>query len=146
MPNQTEPAGSPGVTTPQASRQSASMRWASWVTAANVVVASGFAVAGLVKPDLVVPAGSMPNSASAIFALYAAARTLPLAVFSLGAIYRRAPRALLLLGSLAGVIQGLDALVGVVGHDVGKTIGPLVIAAFEFHAMRRLAVSLRPSR
>jgi len=49
------------------------MRLASAVTLINVLVATGFSIFGLVRPDLIVPAGTMASGASAIFAMYAAA-------------------------------------------------------------------------
>src|SRR2546428_9847830 len=89
------------------------MRLAALVTAINVLVASGFAIAAIIRPQLVVPAGSVPTEASLILARYAAARTIPLALFALAAIYKRATRALLILGTLAGAMQLLDAGIGV---------------------------------
>jgi len=65
-------------------------------------------------------------------AMYAAARTIPLALFALGAIYKQATPALLLLGSLAGAMQLLDAGIGLFEHDPGKCAGPLFIAALQF--------------
>jgi len=119
------------------------MRAAGVVTALNVLVASGFSIAGLVSPEAILPAGDAPNGASLIFALYAAARTIPLALFVLAAIYRGSAAALLVLGALAGVMQLLDAGIGLVQHDVGKTVGPLVIAVAQFAvlwALRRAMV------
>ena len=108
---------------------------ASALTALNVLVASGFSIAGLIKPDLVLPPGATPTGASAIFAMYAATRTIPLALITLVAIYQRSASALLVLGLLAGIIQLLDAGVGLVQHDVGKTIGPLFLAMLQAYAV-----------
>lgn len=55
------------------------MRLASLVTAINVLVASGFSIAAIFRPEAVVPAGSIPTEASLLLAMYAAARTIPLA-------------------------------------------------------------------
>ena len=52
--------------------------------------------------------------------MYAAARTIPLALFALGAIYKQATQALLFLGALAGTMQLLDAGIGLFEHDPGK--------------------------
>jgi hypothetical protein len=125
------------------SSRAGAMRAACVVTALNVLVASGFAIAGLVSPAAILPPGAAPNEASLIFALYAAARTIPLALFVLAAIYRGSAAALLVLGALAGVMQLLDAGIGLVQHDVGKTVGPLVIAGVQFGVLwglRRFAV------
>jgi hypothetical protein len=64
--------------------------------------------------------------------MYAAARTIPLALFALGAIYKQSISALLILGALAGTIQLLDAGIGLFEHDLGKCAGPLFIAALQF--------------
>jgi hypothetical protein len=67
--------------------RAAAMRGASIVTGINVLVASGFSLAGLVSPQSVLPGAGTPGRASQVFALYAAARTIPLALFALVAIY-----------------------------------------------------------
>jgi len=108
------------------------IRLASLVTALNVLVASGFSIVGIVRPQYLVPAESVPTQATLILALYAAARTIPLALFALGAIYKRATNALLILGALAGTMQLLDAGIGLFEHDLGKSAGPLIIAALQF--------------
>ena len=109
---------------------------ASALTALNVVVASGFSIAGLIKPELVLPAGATPTDASAIFAMYAAARTIPLTLITMAAIYAGRAPALFVLGLLAGIIQFADAAVGLLQHDVGKTVGPLFLAIPQVYAVR----------
>jgi hypothetical protein len=108
---------------------------ASALTALNVVVASGFSIAGLMKPELLLPAGATPTDASAIFAMYAAARTIPLALITMAAIYKRSASALLVLGLLAGIIQLADSAVGLFQHDIGKTAGPLFLAILQVYAV-----------
>jgi hypothetical protein len=88
-------------------------------------------------------AGYAPTEASFIFAMYAAARSIPLALMALIAIYKQSEAALLIFGTLAGFIQLLDAGVGLVQHDLGKAIGPFVIAAFQFFAVYLLNRSAR---
>jgi hypothetical protein len=124
--------------TPLSSR-SATKRIASLVTAINVLVASGFSIAALVSPKSILPAGYAPTEASFIFAMYAAARSIPLALMALIAIYKQSEAALLILATLAGFIQLLDAGVGLLQHDPGKVIGPLVIAAFQLFAVYLLS-------
>ena len=119
------------------------MRLAAIVTAANVLIASGFSIAGLIAPAALLPPGDAPNEASFIFAMYAAARTLPLALAALVAIYKRSATALLALGALAGLVQLVDAAIGLYQHDLGKTIGPLVIAGLQFYAALRLENAAR---
>jgi hypothetical protein len=122
---------------------STAKRIASLVTAINVLVAGGFSIAGLVSPKSILPAGYAPTEASFIFAMYAAARSIPLALMALIAIYKQSEAALLILGTLAGFIQLLDAGVGLLQHDPGKVIGPLVIAAFQIFAVYLLNKSAR---
>jgi hypothetical protein len=97
----------------------------------------------LIGPKSILPAGSAPTDASFIFAMYAAARTIPLAFIALIAIYKHSEPALLILGTLAGFIKLLDAEVGLLRHDPGKSIGPFVIAAFQFFAVYFL---IKPTR
>jgi len=78
-----------------------------------------------------------------LLAMYAAARTIPLALFALGAIYKQAAPALLILGALAGVIQLLDAGIGLFEHDLGKFAGPLFISVLQFVVLYLLHRSVR---
>src|ERR1700676_2756106 len=119
------------------------MRLASLVTAINVLVASGFSIAAIIRPQYLVPADPVPTEASLLLAMYAAARTIPLALFALAAIYKRAVPALLILGALAGAMQLLDAGIGLFEHDLGKCAGPLFIAALQFFVMYLLHRSVR---
>jgi hypothetical protein len=119
------------------------IRLASLITGINVLIASGFSIVGIVRPQYLVPVESVPTEASLLFAMYAAARTIPLALFVLGAIYKQAAPALLILGALAGVTQLLDAGIGLFEHDLGKCAGPLLIAVLQFFVVYRLHRSLR---
>jgi hypothetical protein len=119
------------------------MRLASLVTTINVLVASGFSIAAIIRPQYLVPAESVPTEASLLFAMYAAARTIPLALFALAAIYKRATPALLILGSLAGAMQLLDAGIGLFEHELWKCAGPLFIAVLQLFAVYLLHRSVR---
>ena len=119
------------------------IRLASLVTAINVLVASGFSIAAIIRPQYLVPAESVPTEASLLLAMYAAARTIPLALFALGAIYKQAAPALLILGALAGAVQLLDAGIGLYEHDLGKCAGPLFIAVLQFFVVYLLHRSVR---
>ena len=119
------------------------IRLTSLVTAINVLVASGFTIAAIFRPEVVVPAGSIPTEAALLLAMYGAARIIPLALFTLAAIYKRAASALLILGALAGGIQLFDAGIGLFQHDLGKSAGPLFIAALQFFVVYLLHRSLR---
>lgn len=120
-----------------------SMRLASLVTAINVLVASGFSIAAIIRPQYLVPADSVQTEASLLLAMYAAARTIPLALFALAAIYKRAVPALLILGALAGAMQLLDAGIGLFEHDLGKCAGPLFLAVLQFFVVYLLRGSAR---
>ena len=87
------------------------MRLASVVTAINVLVATGFTIAAIIRPQYLVPA-AVPTEASLLLAMYAAAPRIPLALLVLGAIYKQATPALLILGALAAAMQLLDAGIG----------------------------------
>jgi hypothetical protein len=111
------------------------IRLASLVTAINVLVASGFSIAAIIRPQSLVPAESVPTEASLLMAMYAAAPRIPLALFALGAIYKQATPALLILGALAGI--------GLFEHDLGKCAGPLFIAVLQFFVVYLLHRSVR---
>jgi hypothetical protein len=118
------------------------IRLASLVTAINVLVASGFSVAAIIRPQYLVPA-AVPTETSLLLAMYAAAPRIPLALLVLGAIYKQATPALLLLGGLAGAMQLLDAGIGLFEHDLGKCAGPLFIAVLQFFVVYLLHKSVR---
>src|ERR1700678_65464 len=104
---------------------------------------AAFSIAAIVRPQYLVPAESVPTEASLLLAMYAAARTIPLALFALGAIYKQVTPALLLLGTLAGAMQLLDAGIGLYEHDLGKCAGPLSIAILQFFVVYLLQGSVR---
>jgi hypothetical protein len=118
------------------------LRLASVITAIDVLVASGFSIAAIIRPQYLVPTAT-PTEASLLLAMYAAAPRIPLALFALGVIYKQAKPALLLLGALAGVMQLLDAGIGLFEHDPGKFVGPLFIAVLQFFVVYLLHGSMR---
>ena len=118
-------------------------KFASLVTAINVLIASGFSIAAIFRPQYLVPAESVPTQASLLLAMYAAAPRIPLALLVLGAIYKRATSALLILGALAGAMQLLDGGIGLFAHDLGKCVGPLFIAVLQFFVVYLLHKSAR---
>ena len=118
------------------------IRMASAVTTINVLVATGFSVAAIINPQYLVT-GAVPTEASLLLAMYAAAPRIPLALLVLGAVYKRAAPALLLLGTLAGTMQLLDAGIGLYEHDPGKCAGPLFIAVLQFFVAYLLHKSVR---
>jgi hypothetical protein len=119
------------------------IRLASLVTALDVLVACGFSIAAIIRPQYLLPADAAPTEASLLLAMYAAARTIPLAWFVIRAIYKQATTALLILGPLAGSVQLLDAGIGLFEHDLGKCAGPLFIAVLQFLVVYLLHRSVR---
>ena len=98
-------------------------RLASVVTAIDVLVSCGFSIAAIIRPQVLVPAESVPTRASLLLAMYAAAPRIPLALLVLGAIYKQATPALLILDTLAGVMQLLDAGIGLLSMTLGNALG-----------------------
>src|SRR6202044_1899309 len=119
------------------------IRLASLVTAVDVLVASGFSIAAIIRPQYLLPAESVPTEGSVLLAMYAAAPRIPLALFVLGAIYKQGTPALLILGALAGAMQLLDAGIGLYEHDPGKCAGPIFIAPLQFSGVYLLQQSVR---
>src|ERR1700676_5289660 len=119
------------------------IRLASLVTAINVLVASGFSIAAIIRPQYLVPAESVPTEATLLLAMYAAAPRIPLALLVLGAIYKQATPALLIQGALAGAMQLLDAGIGLFQHDLRKCAGLLFIAVLQFYVVYLLHISVR---
>lgn len=119
------------------------MRLASMVTAINVLVATGFTIAAIFRPEVVVPPGSIPTEAALLLAMYGATRIIPLALFTFAAIYKRATSALLILGTLAGGIQLLDAGIGLFQHDPSKFGGPFFFSVLQFLVVYLLYRSMR---
>jgi hypothetical protein len=119
------------------------IRLASLVTAINVLVASGFSIAAIIRPQVLVPAEPVRTRASLLLAMYAAAPRIPLALFVLGATYKQATPALLILGALAGAMQLLGVGIGLFQHDLRKWAGPLFIAVLQFFVVYLLHISVR---
>jgi hypothetical protein len=105
------------------------------ITAVNVLVASGFAIAGVVNCALIVPSHNASDPAAAVFALYAAARAIPLAILTITTILMRRNEQIWILAIVAGCIQFADGCIGMYLHDPSKFIGPFILAAAEFLAV-----------
>ena len=117
------------------------VRWwtAALIGVANALTSTGFSIAGLAST-----AGLPRDDGARIYAMYAAARTLPLAVLAIVLTARRARSALLVVGGLLGVVQLCDALVGIAQANVGKTLGPTLVGLVTLAAVAA-AVRARPA-
>jgi hypothetical protein len=113
------------------------------ITVVNLLVATGFSITGIINPILILAAGISSGKAIIIFALYAGARTIPLAAVTISTVLYHRRNTLYTLAFLAGAIQLLDGFIGIYQHDLSKTLGPFVIAALEFIA---LYLTLKSSR
>ena len=78
------------------------------------------------------------NEAARIASMYAAARSIPLAIVILALIGARATRPLTALAIVMALVQVLDVGVGLAQHDAAKTMGPAVLAILTFVAVRTL--------
>jgi hypothetical protein len=105
---------------------------AATMTMVNATTSAGYSLVGLLS----VP---MPSNESArIFALYAAARSVPLALAVFWLVAVRSVRALGTLAAVLAGVQACDSVVGLIQHDPGKTIGPAVFAVATAVAARFL--------
>jgi len=60
--------------------------------------------------------------------MYAASRSIALLLASLACIGARSRYGVMALALTMGLVQGLDALIGPVGHKPGKMYGPLALS------------------
>lgn len=104
-------------------------------TLLSAFVSLGFAVAGLVDPALVAP-GALP-ALVAPFAAYAFSRSAVIALAAAIVLQRRSASALAAVGWIACGVQAVDTVVGLANHDLGKAIGPAVLATFGAYALIR---------
>ena len=94
-----------------------------------VVAASGvFAAAALINPGILLPSESVVTSATDLYVKFYAARSLPLTGFiaALGLFGSTSWLGALLV--LAGLVQALDALIGLSYGNLGQTLFPAVAA------------------
>jgi hypothetical protein len=107
------------------------------VTIVNVLASLGYAITSVIDPGLILPDTVAATEGARIFALYACARTLPLAVLSVLAAVRKDNKVLFTLGLLAGCIQFLDGFIGIYERDFIQTAGPFSLAVVQFAALYR---------
>lgn len=105
------------------------------ITIINVLVATGYSIAGIISPQTILPETIIPNKASFIFALYAAARTIPFAIIVIYTIITRNKTSLMTLAILAGFIQLVDGFIGIYQHDIMKSAGPFFLSIIQFSSL-----------
>jgi hypothetical protein len=113
------------------------VRGRDWWIAASVVMLNALTSAGFSVAALSAALASHDESAQ-VLAMYAAARSLPLAAAVLWLVRARSVGTLGGLAIVMAVIQGCDAFVGLAQHDLGKTLGPAVLALATFASARAL--------
>lgn len=105
------------------------------ITLINLLIATGFSIAGILHPLSILPINISTDNAITIFALYAGARTIPLALIVILSFVHNKWPIIIYLALLAGTIQLLDGFIGIYQHDLSKSIGPFVITIIEFGAI-----------
>jgi ethanolamine transporter EutH len=105
------------------------------ITIINVLTATGYSIAGILSSYSAVSQGAMVSEAAFIFALYAGARTIPLAIITLIAIFKKYRKTVITLGFLAGCIQFIDGFIGIYQQDVLKSAGPFFLAIIQITAV-----------
>jgi hypothetical protein len=87
------------------------------VTGVSAVVSASFSVAALIGVDR-----------QDQYAMYAASRSIALVLATLVFIGARSRRGVLALALTMGLVQGFDALIGLLARDPVKTYGPLALS------------------
>ena len=96
------------------------------VTAISAAIGTGFSVAGIFFPGFIVKDGEGSHTAR-IFAYYGAARSVALLLVILWAGFRADATALIWLGTLSGVVQLIDAAIGLQAGKQMAVWGPLSV-------------------
>lgn len=90
------------------------------ITSFNALVSSGYSIASLLVPGF----GEA--------ALYLASRCIALVLVALGMVWLRSRIGIAALAFTVGLVQVFDTGIGILAHDSGKTLGPLVLAVATF--------------
>ena len=103
--------------TSERSRVSLAFLTCAFVTSVSALTSAGFSVAAL---------SSQGNEH--LNAMYASSRSLTLGVVLLLVLMRRSGVGLAVMAITMTLVQGGDAIVGFINHDLAKTLGPLFLA------------------
>jgi hypothetical protein len=88
-----------------------------FITSVSALTSAGFSVAALFS-----------QGNEHLNAMYASVRSLTLVVILLLVLIRRSGVALAVMAITMTLVQGGDAIVGLINHDLLKTLGPLFLA------------------
>jgi hypothetical protein len=102
------------------------------LTGINVVVPLCFAVIGILDPASILPPYLPAEKGILIFALYAGARTVPLAFVAIYTLFKSIDSPRIAVAALAGGIQIFDGFIGIYQRDIFKSAGPLVLGIVTF--------------
>jgi hypothetical protein len=105
------------------------------VTALSAIVSASFSVAALLAPGQ-----------TDVNAMYAASRSIALPLVVLAVTYFRSRDGLAAMALTMGLVQLLDAVIGILSHDPFKTWGPLGIALITFASRTWLMRTSRDAR
>ena len=94
------------------------------VTVISAIVSASFSVAALRGPGQ-----------TDVIAMYAAARSISLALVVLAVASFRSRDGIAAMAVTMGLVQLLDAVIGLLLHDPFKTCGPLVISLMTFASL-----------
>jgi hypothetical protein len=103
------------------------------ITTASAFTSAGFSLAGL--------RGAGEAGDARIASLYAAARSLPLAVVSLAALFAGSHEWLGAVAVTMILVQALDAYVGFEQRDIPKTAGPIFLSLLNLGSLIVLVAS-----
>ena len=90
---------------------------------------------GIVSPFSILKTYMTADKAITVYALYAGARGIPIAILIIMSVFRKHWNAFITLAVLAGLIQFLDGFIGIYQQDLSKTAGPFFIATIQFVAI-----------
>jgi hypothetical protein len=88
------------------------------ITSINALVSAGFSLAALRSGD--------------VYAMYGASRSVALLLIAIALVWLRSRTGIAVMAALMSLVQAGDAIVGVLAHDLVKTLGPVVLCAATF--------------
>ena len=119
-------------------------RLASVVTAINVLVASGFSIAAIIRPQVLVPAESVRTQASLLLGDVRGGAQNSSGFARIGGDLPAGDARVADPGcARPAAMQLLDTGIGLFQHDFRKWAGPLFLAVLQFFVLYLLHISVR---